>query len=40
MVIVVLDVTKEQQFVHSNGFQRGGYVFSLLTLVDVIIKVL
>lgn len=40
VVIVVLDVTKEQQFVHSNGFQRGGYVCSLLTLVDVITKVL
>ena len=39
VVIVVLDETKEQPFVHTNGFERGGYVFSLLTLVDVITKV-
>lgn len=26
VVIVVLDETKDQQFVHSNDFQRGGYM--------------
>lgn len=26
VVIVVVDVTKEQLFVHSNDFQRGGYM--------------
>ena len=26
VVIVVLDETKEQQFVHSNDFQRVGYM--------------
>lgn len=26
VVIVVVDETKEQPFVHSNDFQRGGYM--------------